>query len=73
MITKDQAMTHSFFEHAALRGADKLPLRCRATGHCQTWKTRPEDFKLPVKYGLYQSFYLTPRNAEEWSVPSCGA
>lgn len=30
----------------------------RVTGKVKTWKTRPEDFKIPVKYGLYQSAYV---------------
>lgn len=68
MITKQQAMTARFFEHVTLKGADKTPVRCRATGKCQTWVTRPDDFKLPVKYGLRQSFYITPANAGEWQV-----
>lgn len=35
----------------------------RVSGKCQTWKTRPDDFKLPVKYGMYESLYITPENA----------
>ena len=70
MVTKDQAMTARNFEHVSLKGGDKYPVRCRAMGKCQTWKTRPLEFKLPVKHGLYQSFYITQDNAADWSVAS---
>lgn len=68
MITKNQAMTKRYFSHVTLKDSRGNPVRCRASGKCQTWKTRPNDFKLPVKYGLYQCFYITPENAAEWSA-----
>jgi len=42
----------------------------RPSGRCQTWKTRPEEFRLPVKYGLYEHAEITHRNADEWHVAS---
>ena len=66
MVTKAQAMTVRFFKHVKSLGFDGQPYRCRASGACKVWKTRPLDFKLPVKFGLYQSFYIEPSNAHEW-------
>lgn len=68
MITKTDATIKRNFEHVTLKGSDGQPVRCRAMGKCQTWKTRPDEFKLPVKHGLYQSFYITHDNAGEWNV-----
>jgi hypothetical protein len=68
MITKEQAQNARNFEHITLKGGDKQPIRCRATGKCQVWKTRPNEFKLPVKHGLYHSFYITQDNANEWTA-----
>ena len=68
MVTKEQAQTVRNFEHITLKGRDNLPVRCRSNGKCQVWKTRPNEFKLPVKYGLYQYFYITQDNANEWTV-----
>lgn len=68
MITKEQAQTASHFEHVSEKNSDKTPVRCRAMGRCKTWVTRPTEFKLPVKYGLYQHFYITPANADQWNV-----
>lgn len=55
------------FEHKVLKNADGTPLRCRVNGKCKTWKTR-QDFRLPVKYGLRECFYITPKNYLEWVV-----
>ena len=70
MITKNQAITTTRFEHVHLKDSNGEPVRCRAMGKCQIWKTRPDDFKLPVKHGMYDSFYLTPNNAAYWVVVS---
>jgi len=69
MITKAQAVAangNATFYHGTLRNADKTPVRCRVNGQCKTWKTRPYEFKLPVKHGLKVCFYITERNAHEW-------
>jgi hypothetical protein len=44
--------------------------RCRPSGRCQTWKTRPDDFRLPVKHGLYESGEITPANADDFHLAS---
>lgn len=68
MVTLEEAKTAKFFEHMTLTNSSKKPLRCRASGKCQLWKTRPTEFKLPVKHGLYNSFYITNENAADWKV-----
>jgi hypothetical protein len=40
----------------------------RANGKCKTWITRPEEFKLPIKYGLYTYGYLTNANAHLFEI-----
>ena len=42
--------------------------RVRPSGRCQTWKTRPAEFRLPVKYGMYESAEITERNAADFHV-----
>lgn len=70
MVTKEQAMkageTGGRFEHKTLKNSDGTPARCRANGRCKVWVTRPNEFRLPVKHGLKNTFYLTPANAHEW-------
>jgi hypothetical protein len=64
MVTKQDCLTGRYFRY--LQGTysrSKELKQVRASGKCQTWKTRPDDFKLPVKYGMYESLYITPANA----------
>ena len=71
MLTKEEAQVTRYRQtliHATLKDSRGAPLVCRVNGACQVWKTRPLEFKLPVKYGLKQCFYITPFNAEEWSL-----
>ena len=68
MITKNQAINFHNFIHATLKNADNSPMRCRASGKCKTWKTRPKEFKLPVKHGLYDNGYITNENAGNWKI-----
>lgn len=65
MVTKEQALTEKYFLQTT-DGNGKLlakPIRWRANGKCKTWKTRPDDFSLPVKHGLRAYGYLTHDNA----------
>tara|TARA_Y100000034_G_C6811393_1_gene364657 strand:- start:324 stop:779 length:456 start_codon:yes stop_codon:yes gene_type:complete len=69
MITKELAeeldrgtTLHSLIE----KNSDGTPVRVRVNGKCRTWKTRPEEFKLPVKYGLYKCLYINEKNASEF-------
>lgn len=59
---------NSEFWHRYERNADGTPIRCRKSGQLKTWKTRPGDFRQPVKYGIKNSFYLTPANIAEWCI-----
>ena len=70
-MTKQDAVSAKHgdsFHHVSVKNSDGTPARCRVTGACKTWKRDLERFKLPVKHGMYDSFYLEPFNAEEWLV-----
>ncbi len=72
MITKSIALSLGYraeLHHVSLNNRDGSPVRCRINGKCQIWKTRADDFKLPVKYGLKECFYITPANAADWVKP----
>lgn len=56
------------FHHKFLRNSDGTPRRCRVNGKCHTWKTRPAEFMLPVKFGLRGNGYITQDNADEWCL-----
>ena len=47
-------------------------VQVRPSGKCQLWKTRPEDYRMPFKYGMYQSGEVTPRYAADFhTVADC--
>jgi hypothetical protein len=60
-ITKEQAMTETRFHENHEPGGKVY--HWRANGQCKTWKTRPDDFRLPIKYGLRAYDAITPSNA----------
>ena len=70
-ITKAVAMSlgwrHEVYNRS-LRNRDGSPLRARVNGRCKVWKTRPTEFRLPMKHGLRQCFYITEDNASDWSL-----
>ena len=71
MINKNIAWTLCYRDilyHKTLKNKDGSSVRCRVNGQLKTWKTRPDDFRLPVKYGLRVCFYITPVNAADWTI-----
>ncbi len=69
MISKERAVnsTHGeTFHHVSETNSDGTPLRARVNGRCKTWKRDPKRFRLPMKHGMYNYFYIEPRNAHEW-------
>lgn len=68
MITKEQAMNANSFICLDVNNADGTPARLRRNGKTKTWKTRPNDFMVPVKYGLYGHTYITHENAHRFDI-----
>jgi hypothetical protein len=66
---RGQEFWHRYYKHA-----DGSPVSVQASGPCLTWEDRPNEYKLPVKYGLFQTLYITEANAGEYTTlrPSAG-
>lgn len=76
MITAQQvaALTvGTTLHHATQRNADGTPLRARVNGKVQLWKTRPTDFRIPIKSGLYAYGNITPSVAHAWHLSAADA
>lgn len=58
---------NTVFHHKTLKNADGTPVRARLNGKVKLWKTRPE-FRIPVKHGLRNCFYITQDNIDEWEI-----
>ena len=68
MVTKDEAVgtiNGDIFHHCSLTNADDTPMRVRVSGQCKTWK-RNNNFRLPVKHGMFMSTAITQDNANDW-------
>lgn len=77
MISKTQALTAPVFHYGECKcevgpkhGVTFTAFIVRRSGQTQTWKKSPERFRVPVKYGLYKSMYITEQNAADFHVPS---
>lgn len=71
MIDKQDAISLTYrseLHHSTLKNADGTPLRCRVNGKVKLWKTRPDEFRLPVKHGLKNCFYIDQDNCHEWNL-----
>lgn len=67
-VTIETAKWAENFEHRTEKNKDKTPLRLRRNGKTKLWKTRPNEFQIPAKHGLYDYYYITHNNADEWYV-----
>ncbi len=71
MITIGQVKRIKWGSYIYLIGtydADGSPAKAKVSGVPQFWKTRPKDFKLPVKRGLYDHGYVTQDNAARFTL-----
>jgi len=68
LVTKENQEGVQMFYHISCKNKDKTQLRARRNGKTKTWKTRPNDFRIPVKYGLRDCFYITQYNCHEWTI-----
>jgi hypothetical protein len=49
----------------AVKGSTRV-VSVRRNGATKVWKTRPTEFKIPCKDGLYAYLYITHDNAHEF-------
>ena len=67
MITKEQAMTENIFTHCTAKNTTGR-VHCRRNGKTKIWVRNPEQVKIPVKYGMYDYFYIDETNAKDWAI-----
>jgi hypothetical protein len=71
MVTKQDCINGGVFHYTEAegyvdgKGKPKIE-RWRSNGRCKTWVTRPDEFRLPVKFGLYGYSAITNLNAYEF-------
>lgn len=69
VVNPRTALTAHYFWHKTAKRSDgRTAIGVRRNGATKTWKTRPGEFRIPVKYGMYEYFYITDKNADEWTT-----
>lgn len=48
--------------------ADGTAMRAKVNGKVQTWKTRPDEVKIPYKRGMYEYGYVTERDLRNFTL-----
>lgn len=76
MVTKEQALTANYFHytgrHQCTRtvgprgGITERITNVRRNGDTKTWVTRPAEFRVPIKYGMYEYAYIDHTNAGDF-------
>jgi hypothetical protein len=66
MVTFEQAVTAERFHENQGQRSDGSCYVWRRNGATQTWKTRPGEFRIPVKYGMYQYGQIRHDIAEQF-------
>ena len=56
MLTFEEAMSANYFHENHETGGKVYTWH--RNGQTKTWKTRPGEFRIPVKYGLYRYGYI---------------
>jgi len=74
-VTKDQSLTAREFHtnrcarHLGPRGGITVERTVyRRNGMTKTWVTRPDEFRVPVKRGMYEYGYIDQGNADMFHV-----
>lgn len=78
MVTKEQALQFDEFhytgyeecsKHVGPKGGITYNItKVRRSGKTQVWKRNPNRFRLPIKYGMYESSAITEDNADQFHV-----
>ena len=71
MISIEQArkLTHGTTIYSTVwHNSDGSAQRWRINGQMKTWKTKPLEYRIPIKHGLYAYDYLTDANAHMFSL-----
>jgi len=66
-MIKDFLEAHTFY-HKTLKDSKGQPRKYSRNGKNKLWKTRPSDFKIPVKRGLREYGYIDNENYTNFNI-----
>ena len=66
VMTLEEMKNLSYGDHVYFEDNHGNFKMCKVNGNPKTWKTRPLDVEVPLKYGLYEYSYAGYHNGEVW-------
>jgi hypothetical protein len=63
-MTFEETLVLKHGDECLFHANDGSARRVRVMGKVKTWKTRPRDLSVPVKYGMWESARVEYRNGE---------
>ena len=70
LLSEVKCLTHgTVVHHKTATNADGTPSRARVNGKVKTWKRDDSRVQVPMKHGLYDCFYITEDNMQQWELP----
>lgn len=77
MVTLEQVLNNTEFHYGNCTrtigkrgGIKESTITYRKNSQVKLWKTRPNDYRVAIRRGLYDNTTITPDRANEWHVPS---
>jgi hypothetical protein len=70
MINKEQAGSLLNRQEVHYHTAGQKCVKARVNGAMRTWKTRPAEFRVPLKVGFNGYSEIVPSNANSFYLPS---
>jgi len=65
---QSEFLESNIFYHKTIKDSKGQPIKAKRNGKNKLWKTRPNDFQIPVKRGLYEFGYITQENYNDWRI-----
>lgn len=67
-VTKENQVESTMFYHGILKDSIGGFQRFRRNGKTRVWKSRPTEFRIPIKRGLYQYGFIDHTNCNNFYV-----
>lgn len=67
-LTRENCETATEFYHKTDTAKKGDRIKYRRNWKTKTWKTRQNEFEIPVKHGLYDYGYITHKNCRYFTI-----
>ena len=69
LLSQVKGLMHGqIVHHKTQKNADGTPARARVNGKVKTWIRNPDRVEVPMKHGMYNCFYITEQNMDDFDL-----